>query len=187
MEKIIIEAKNAGERIDRFLAKEFFLYSRADIIKRIKKGDVLVNNKPIKPSYTLEEDNAIMLADFSREEEDKSLKPNKNIPLEVIFENEDMAVINKQAGLQVHPSFNEKTNTLVNALLARYPEIVNVHDDSVGAEMRPGIVHRLDRDTSGIMVIALNMEAFNALKDNFKNRRVEKTYLALAKGIFTQK
>ena len=187
MEKIIIEAKNAGERIDRFLAREFFLYSRADIVKRIKKGEALVNNKAIKPSYILEEDNAVLLENFSREEEDKTLKPNKNILLNIIFENEDMIVINKQSGLQVHPSFKEKTNTLVNALLARYPEIINVHDASVDAELRPGIVHRLDRDTSGIMVIARNLEAFNALKDNFKNRRVKKTYLALAKGIFTNK
>lgn len=187
MEKIIIEQDGVGKRIDRFLAKEFFLYSRADIIKRIKKGDVLVNNKPIKPSYILEEGNAVMLENFSREEQDQSLVGNINIPLEIIFENDDMVVINKQAGLQVHPSFYEKKNTLVNALLSRYPQIINVHDGSVGSELRPGIVHRLDRDTSGVMVIALNMGAFNALKDNFKNRNVEKKYLAIAKGILREK
>ncbi|NTW26858.1 MAG: RluA family pseudouridine synthase [Candidatus Moranbacteria bacterium] len=187
MEKIIIEQKDAGLRIDRFLAKEFFLYSRANIIKRIKNGEVLVNNKPIKPSYILEENNAVMLKNFSREAEDQSLAGNTDIVLNVIFENEDMLVIDKQAGLQVHPSFNEKKNTLVNALISRYPEILNVHDGSVGAELRPGIVHRLDRDTSGLLVIARNMEAFNALKENFKNRHVEKEYLAIAEGKFKEK
>ncbi|EKE19731.1 MAG: hypothetical protein ACD_8C00118G0003 [uncultured bacterium] len=187
MEKIIITEKDAGERIDRFLAREFFLYSRADIIKRIKKGDVLVNNKEIKPSYSLEEGNAVMLENFSREEEDKSLFVNNDILLEVVFENDDMVVINKQAGLQVHPSFNEKKDTLVNALLAKYPEILDVHDESVGAENRPGIVHRLDKDTSGLIVVARNGKAFNALKANFKNREVEKKYLAITKGIFKEK
>ena len=187
MEKIIVDQKNAGVRIDRFLAKEFFLYSRADIVKRIKKGEVLVNNKQIKPSYILEEDDAIMLENFSREEEDKSLIANNNIVLSILFENDDMIVINKQAGLQVHPSFNESKNTLVNALLVQNPEIIDVHDDSIGAQMRPGIVHRLDKDTSGVMVIARNREAFYALKENFKNRKVEKQYVAIAKGIFVEK
>ncbi|KKQ51715.1 MAG: Pseudouridine synthase [Parcubacteria group bacterium GW2011_GWD2_38_11] len=187
MKKIIVEQKNAGKRIDKFLAEEFFLYSRADIIKRIKKGEVLVNNKPIKPSYILEEENVIMLENFSREEQDHSLVGNIDIQLDIIFENDDIVVIDKQAGLQVHPSFSEKKNTLVNALLARYPQIVDVHDGSVGAELRPGIVHRLDRDTSGVMVIARNMEAFNALKDNFKSRNIEKKYLAIVKGILKEK
>ncbi|EKD58701.1 MAG: hypothetical protein ACD_56C00067G0003 [uncultured bacterium] len=187
MEKIVISAEDAGGRIDKFLAKEFFLYSRVDINKRIKRGEVLVNNKKIKPSYVLEEGNTVMLKDFSREEEDKSLFANKELALEVIFENEDMVVVNKEAGIQVHPSFNEKKNTLVNSLLAHYPEIINVHDGSVGAELRPGIVHRLDKDTSGVIVVARNMNAFNALKENFKNRNVEKQYLAIAKGIFKEK
>jgi len=187
MEKIIVDSKNAGTRIDRFLAKEFFLYSRASIIKKIKNGEVLVNNKPIKPSYILEEDNAVMLENFSREQEDQSLVGNINIPLDILFENEDMVVINKQAGLQVHPSFNEKKNTLVNALLSRYPEIIDVHDEGTDAQQRPGIVHRLDRDTSGLMVIARNKEAFFALKESFKDRKIEKKYLAIAKGIFQEK
>ena len=174
MEKMLIDQKSAGLRIDKFLAKEFFLYSRADIIKRIKNGEVLVDNKQIKPSYSLEEGNVVMLKNFSREEEDKSLFINNEIVLDVLFENENIVVINKPAGLQVHPSFNERKNTLVNALLGKYPEVVNVHDGSIGAELRPGIVHRLDRDTSGVMVIARNMEAFNALKENFKTRNVQK-------------
>jgi len=187
MKKIVIDQKNAGLRIDRFLAREFFLYSRVDITKRIKNGEVLVNNGKIKPSYNLEEADEILLENFSNEPQDKSLKPNFSIELNVIFENADIVVINKQAGLQVHPSFNEKANTLANALLAKYPEIVDVHDDSVGAEYRPGIVHRLDKYTSGVMVIARNMKAFIALKENFKNRHIQKQYIAIARGIFNEK
>lgn len=187
MEKIIIDQIGAGKRVDKFLVKEFFLYSRGEIIRRIKNEDVLVNNKAIKPSYVLEENDCVMLENFSREPEDKSLIANKDVFLDVLFENEDIVIINKQAGIQVHPSFNEKENTLVNGLLAKYPEIKNVHDDSIGSELRPGIVHRLDKDTSGVMVIARSQEAFFALKELFKNRAIEKQYLAIAKGIFTEK
>lgn len=187
METIIIEQEVAGVRIDKFLVKEFFLYTRGEIIRRIKKGDVLVNGKNIKPSYILEPGDAIVLENFSREQEDKSLIANNEIPLETIFENEDFIVINKNAGIQVHPSFNEKGSTLANALIARYPEIRNVHDESEDAQLRPGIIHRLDKDTSGVMIIARNMEAFFALKEAFKEREVEKTYLAITLGIFTQK
>ncbi len=187
MEKIIIEQDGAGKRIDKFLVKEFFLYSRGEIIRRIKSGSVLVGNKSVKPSYILEEGDCVMLKDFSKELENKSLQMNNDVRLNILFENEDIVVVDKQAGIQVHPSFNEKTNTLVNGLIALYPEIRNVHDDSEGAQMRPGIVHRLDKDTSGVMVVARNMEAFYALKELFKNRNAEKTYLAIAKGIFVEK
>jgi len=187
MEKIIIDQENSGLRIDRFLAREFFLYSRVDIAKRVKNGDVLVNNEKIKPSYKLEDGDIVLLTNFSKEPENKALKANFDIELDVIFENKDIIVINKQAGLQVHPSFNEKKDTLSNALLARYPEIVDVHDDSMGAEFRPGIVHRLDKDTSGVMVIARNLEAFSALKESFKNRSIQKQYIAIAEGVFNEK
>lgn len=187
MEKIIIEHKSAGMRMDRFLAKEFFLYSRGEIVRKIKEGLVLVGEKQEKPSYSLEEGDVLSLENFSREPEDKGLVPNSDIKLEVMFENENIIVINKQAGIQVHPSFNEKKNTLTNALVARYPEIAEVHDESDGAELRPGVVHRLDKDTSGVMVIARNSETFEKLKELFKNRNIEKQYLAIAKGKFKDK
>ena len=187
MEKIIIEQESAGKRIDKFLVREFFLYSRGEIIRKIKKGDVLVNKKIIKPSYILEEGDYIMLENFSREQEDNSLVANSEMVLDVIFENEDIIVINKQEGIQVHPSFNEKTNTLVNAIFSRYPEIASVHDASDDAEMRPGVVHRLDKDTSGVMVIARNLRAFSALKEKFKERLIEKQYLAITEGTFKEK
>ena len=174
-------------RIDKFLVKEFFLYSRGEIIRRIKNGNVKVNEKIVKPSYILEVRDNIILENFSRVPENKSLISNNALSLDVVFENENIIVINKQAGVQVHPSFNEKTNTVVNALLAKYPEIKNVHDESDGAELRPGVVHRLDKDTTGIMVIARNMAALVALKAIFKNRKIEKQYLAIVEGIMKEK
>ena len=187
MEKIVITSEHVGQRLDRFLAKEFFLYSRGEIIKKIKKVEVLVDDKKVKPSHILEEANVISLENFSREKEDVKLIGNSNIPLDVIFENKDMIVLNKQAGLQVHPSSKEKINTLTNALLARYPEIVNVYDGGADAELRPGIVHRLDKDTTGVIVVARNPESFQELKKAFKDRQIEKVYLAVTKGIFKEK
>lgn len=187
MEKIIIEKQSAGMRIDKFLAKEFFLYSRGEIVRRMKEGKVLINGKRIKPSYILEEDDTLELEDFSREPQEKAIPENKNIEIETIFENEKLLAVNKKAGIQVHPSFNERKNTLVNGLIAKYPELKYIHDEGDDGWMRPGIVHRLDKDTSGVIVIAKDIETFHKLKELFKNRNIQKTYLALAKGIFSEK
>lgn len=187
MEKIIVDAKNAGQRVDKFLKKEFFLYTRGEIIRRIKKGDVNVNEKVVKPSYILEEEDVLTLNDFDHEVKEEGLEANSEVELNILFENEYFLVVDKPAGLQVHPGFKNEKNTLVNGLLAKYPEIANVHDDSEGSELRPGIVHRLDRDTSGVMVIARTMETFAALKGLFKSREVEKKYLAIVEETFATK
>ncbi len=187
MEKITIQKEDAGKRIDKFLAEEFFLYSRGEIIRKIKKGEVGVNSKNIKPSYMLEEGDSVMLENFSQSGSEKKLVANEKIPLEILFKDENIIVVNKQAGLQVHPSANEKMNTLSNALVAHFPEIAGVHDDSQGAQLRPGIVHRLDKDTSGVMVIARNQMAFAELKKLFASHQVEKNYVALCEGIFEKK
>lgn len=186
MKDIIITKKQASERIDKFLAKEFFSYSRGEIIKKIKNGEVLVNAKKIKPSYTLAVGDIIKIKNFSKEKND-TLIANKKIPLQILFKNKNIIVINKQAGFQVHPSHNEKTNTIVNALINKFPEIMDVQDDSIGGNLRPGIVHRLDKDTSGVMVIARNKKAFDELKKKFKDRSIEKTYLAICEGTFDEK
>jgi 23S rRNA pseudouridine1911/1915/1917 synthase len=195
VEKIIIKKEQARMRIDKFLSMEFFLsrktvsrdkYSRGEIIKKIKDGEVLVNAKKIKPSYTLADGDEIKLKNFSKEKNNKIVANNK-IPLQILFKNKNIIVINKQAGIQVHPSHNEKQNTLVNALINHFPEIINVHDDSIDGNLRPGIVHRLDKDTSGVMVIARNKKTFEELKKHFKDRMIEKKYIAICQGIFTEK
>lgn len=113
-------------------------------------------------------------------EEFKQLKlePDKNIPLNVVYEDEDVVVLNKQAGISVHPSINEPSGTIANALIAKYPEIQGVGDDPV----RPGIVHRLDKDTSGLLVVAKNQKAFEFLKKEWQEKKVVKKYIALICG-----
>ncbi|MEI7621665.1 MAG: RluA family pseudouridine synthase [Candidatus Moraniibacteriota bacterium] len=185
MEKIIITAEHVGKRIDKFLAEEFFLYSRGEVVEKIKAGSVLLGGKKIKPSYKLEEGDEIKLKDFNGEQ--KKLSPNNKIKLVLIFENENFLVINKPAGLQVHPTDCKQTDTLTNALLAQYPAIENVHDDSKDGYLRPGIVHRLDKDTSGVMVIAKNQATFDALKNIFKNRLITKKYLTIVEGVLENK
>ena len=106
------------------------------------------------------------------------LEPDSGIPLDVIYEDKDIIVLNKQAGISVHPSVNEPWGTLANALIARYPEIKNVGEDP----LRPGIVHRLDKDTSGLLVVSKNQKTFEFLKKEWQEGRVIKKYLALIWG-----
>ncbi len=101
-----------------------------------------------------------------------------HIPLDIVYEDKDVVVLNKQAGISVHPSINEPRGTLANALIAKYPEIKNVGDDPI----RPGIVHRLDKDTSGLLVVAKNQAAFEFLKKEWQEGKVVKKYLALVWG-----
>jgi len=185
MNKITIEKEQAGKRIDKFLAEEFFFYTRGEIIKKIKSGQVLINGQKIKPSYILKENNVVTAIKFEKTE--KKLIPNKKVNFNIIFKDKNIIIINKPAGLKVHPSNFAETETLVNELLAKFPEIENVDDKSPGSELRPGIVHRLDKDTSGVMVIARNQETFDELKKLFKNKLIEKKYVAVCEGIFNKK
>ena len=138
MNKIIIKKEQAGIRIDKFLKVEFFLprkttsrgeYSRGEIITKIKNGEVAVNSKKVKPSYILKEKDVLQIKNFSESKESK-LIPNNEIKLKIIFEDENVIAINKPAGIQVHPSHNEKTKTIANALIKYFPKIQNVHDES---------------------------------------------------------
>ncbi|HPN54892.1 MAG TPA: RluA family pseudouridine synthase [Candidatus Moranbacteria bacterium] len=195
MKKIIIENNQANERIDKFLKTEFFSsrkamprdkYSRGEIIKKIKEGEVTVNSKKTRPSYILKEGDVLRLENFSKKKENK-LVANDKIKLQIIFENENIIVINKPAGLMVHPNHNEKTGTLANALIKYFPKIKNVHDESKDAFLRPGIVHRLDKDTSGVLVVAKNKKTLVKLKKLFQDRKVTKKYMAVCEGIFEKK
>ncbi|MCX6763719.1 MAG: RluA family pseudouridine synthase [Candidatus Moranbacteria bacterium] len=175
----IIFNKDIKTRIDKFLAEEFFSHTRGEIIRNIKSGKILVNEKKVKPSYILKKDDEIssqLTVHSSR------LIANKNIKLNIIYKDKNIIAINKPAGISVHPvSFKDK-DTLVNGLLAKFLEIKSTNDGSLGSELRPGIVHRLDKDTSGVMVIARNQKAFDELKNLFKNHKVSKKYVALVYG-----
>lgn len=176
---IKVEQNNIGIRIDKFLAQEFFSLSRGEIIRNIKEGKILVNKEIIKPSYHLKENDEIKSnISFEREE----VTPNNEIKLNIIYNDENIIVVNKPAGIQVHPDSNERKNTLANALISKFPEIKDVHDEALGSYLRPGIVHRLDKDTSGIMIVARNQKTFNELKEMFQKGKINKKYVALLYG-----
>ncbi len=184
MQKIIISEEDARQRIDKFLSNGIFFdekITRNEIVEKIKEEKILVNGRKIKPSYFLKKDDEINV-DFKWEEK-KSLKKNNQIKIPIIYQDENIIVVDKPAGVQVHPDSHEKEKTIVNYLLTDFPEIESVHDDSVGAEMRPGIVHRLDKDTSGVMLITRNEKAFLELKRQFQAREIVKKYQAIVYGV----
>ncbi len=179
MKTVNITEENSGERIDKFLVKELFLnekISRGEIIRLINNGKVLVNRKEIKPSYILKENDKLDV--FENIKKENELRSNENIKLEIIFEDENIIVVDKPAGISVHEVDFEKNDALVNGLLKKFPEIRSVGEDL----LRPGIVHRLDKETSGLVVIARNQKTFLTLKEKFKNRKIEKKYLAVVWG-----
>ena len=177
---IVIDEKNEGSRIDKFLAKEFFSYSRREIAHFIKDGSITINTQRVKPSYSLKAGDGIAV---NLPEKSEELFRNDEIDLDVLYGDVNIIVVNKPAGIQVHPSHTEQKRTLVNALVARFGEIIAVGDGGGTAAVRPGVVHRLDKDTSGVMVFARNQESFDALKAAFKSRQVSKKYLAITYGV----
>jgi len=177
MKKIFqIEKDSAKQRLDKFLTKHYPDYSRAYLQKAIKAGAVLVNKEIKKPSYLLKEKDKIEAVVLPPEK--ISLKPDPSIKFKIIYEDKNVIVIDKPAGLTVHPSATQKTGTLINGLLTRYPRLAEVGEDPT----RPGLVHRLDKDTSGLMIIAKNNSAFDWLKKQFQERKVVKKYIALIVG-----
>jgi 23S rRNA pseudouridine1911/1915/1917 synthase len=172
-----IEVTESTVRLDKFLAQHYPEISRSYIQKLIEQGCVLVDKQKAKVSQKLDAGDKISITIPPL---DSPSLVAEEMPLDVVYEDVDIIVINKAAGLTVHPSPGHTNHTLVNALLARYPELANF-----GASLRPGIVHRLDKDTSGLMIIAKNSAAQQNLINQFKNHKVSKGYLALVKGKVT--
>ncbi|MFH1536846.1 MAG: RluA family pseudouridine synthase [Patescibacteria group bacterium] len=184
-EKIIISESDENIRLDKFLVQHFSDLSRSQIQKLIQQEKVLVNQKPANKKYLLKINDNITINFIKQEIEIKKpdLSPNKNITLDIVFEDENYLVLNKPANLIVHPSVSHSEgDTLINALIHYYPEITEVGED----ELRPGIVHRLDKEVSGLMVIAKTQAAFLDLKDQFQDRKIYKEYIALVHGIPTK-
>jgi len=167
-----IGSEHAGSRLDVYLASQFEGWSRARLQRLIENEDVLVNGKAAKPSYKLREHDEIEVeliappADFFAPE---------NIPIEIVYEDETLAVVNKPAGLVVHPASGTPSGTLANALAYHFQQLPD-------RGVRPGIVHRLDRDTSGLLVVAKTEAALENLSDQFRDRTVFKSYVALVHG-----
>ena len=164
-----------GIRIDKALSKLNTDISRAMVQKLIDDGKVLVNGKKQRSSYKLQSDDEIEI------EIDEPKETNliaEDIPLDVIYEDNDILVVNKQKGLVVHPGNGNPSGTLVNAILSYCKDSLS----GIGGEMRPGIVHRIDKDTSGLLIVAKNDKSHINLSEQIKNHEVKKTYIALVRG-----
>jgi 23S rRNA pseudouridine1911/1915/1917 synthase len=168
-----IEAEDQDKRLDAFLAGQIENWSRTRLQKLIDGGDVLVNQKTAKSSYKLQEGDEIEVELVALPVE--SFAP-ENIPLEIIFEDDELAVINKPAGMVVHPGAGISSGTLANAIAYHF----NLETDA--SNNRVGIVHRLDKDTSGLIVVAKTETAHENLSEQFQEREVFKSYLALVHG-----
>ena len=189
--KIKIKPSQANQRIDKFLAGFYAEKSRASWQKRIKNKEVLVNNKTVKPDYVLKEGDEVEILKTSPSPSLKRRGENK-IPLapfakggineipdiEIIYEDDDVIVLNKPAGVLSQNAESSRSPSVSDFLVKYCPEIENVGED----EGRFGVVHRLDKDTSGVIITAKNNQAFEFLKDQFKNRKTQKIYVALVYG-----
>jgi 23S rRNA pseudouridine1911/1915/1917 synthase len=171
--------KRGEERLDRFLAGRMDDASRSQIRRWIDQGQVTVNGQSAKASRRLQTGDIVSVT--LPTDEPEGLRP-WHTPLSILYEDADCAVVDKPAGMVVHPATSHRQDTLVNALLARYPEMAAMIGPDAGAGRRPGIVHRLDKDTSGLMVVARHEEARSALQRQFRARTVEKVYVALLHG-----
>ena len=173
MKVVKINVKENLDRLDKYLSKELNI-SRAQVAKMIEEDCVLVNGETPKASYKVKLDDVIEAEEYV---EVTDLVAT-DIPVDIVYEDEDLIVINKQSGLTVHPGGGNVTETLVNALLFHQKKLSDID------EMRPGIVHRLDKDTSGLMLVAKNNKTHAILSENFKDKTIKRQYIALLNGVF---
>lgn len=180
---ISVANTEAGERLDLFLVKKMAGISRNFIVREIKNGHVKVNDKIVKASYILKTDDEIEL-DFDKSSIESPIPTGEDIKLNIVYEDNNVIVINKPSDLVVHPGTGNRSKTLVNALIKHYPKIKDaVYDqNNIISTQRPGIVHRLDKDTSGLIVAAKNIKALKFLSREVKNRKFNKIYWALCFG-----
>ena len=179
MYSVVVAEEDAEQRIDKYLADYFVEFTRSYIQKLIKTDHIIVNGKPIKASYIIREDDVISITE--PEAEPSPLTP-EDIPLDIVFEDDDIIAVNKPPFMPTHPAVGHRTGTLVNALLWHLPDL----PDSSAPE-RPGIVHRLDMNTSGIILVAKTRTALNYLNQQFQDRLIHKKYWALSLGKINDK
>lgn len=173
-----VNGPEADERLDKVVTDRLGTLSRVKVQQLIKDGLVTVNGRPGKASQRLERTQIVAVQVVDLAADDNASVVPESLPLDVIYEDADLAAINKPAGMVVHPAVGHTRGTLVNAILARWPQVARV-----GGENRAGIVHRLDKDTSGVILIAKTEPARLYLMEQFAARRVRKRYLALVDGI----
>lgn len=171
----IIPDELMGMRIDQALAKMFPEYSRGQLTKWLKAGDVLVNGQLLKPKESIQGGEKVTIGTELQVQDESWLA--ETIALDIIYEDDDVIIINKPAGMVVHPGAGNHQGTLVNALLAHAPQLANIP--------RAGIVHRIDKATTGLLMIAKTLTAHNSLVSQLQARSVKREYLAVACGVFT--
>lgn len=175
MIRTVVVTTETDDRLDSFLCEMFENISRSKFQKMIKSGEVLVNGKTQKASYKVSFKDKI---EFEEKEDEQIVIEPQNIPINIVYEDENMLVVNKPSGMLTHPTMIETKDTLVNTLLYHYGEKLS----DLNGEFRRGILHRLDRNTSGLLMIAKNNKTHEYLAQEIKNHNVEKKYLAVVKG-----
>jgi len=174
-----VPIEKSGTRLDHFLSGELPLLSRSRIQNLIKSGHALLNGRPAKTGAKIKSGDRV---EFNEPPVVPDTNQPEEIPLAILFEDDDIVVVNKSVGMVVHPAAGNREHTLVNALLYHCKTL-----SGIGGEQRPGIVHRLDKDTSGCLVVAKNDAAHQHLSRQFSGRSVSKIYLAIVSGIFKKK
>jgi 23S rRNA pseudouridine1911/1915/1917 synthase len=172
----IVESIAAAVRLDRYLADRLPEHSRSRLQRAIEEGEVLVNGRPAKPSHKLEAGDIVTCAKLRETPPDENLTP-EDIPLDIVYEDEFMMVINKPAGMVVHPAAGNRQGTLVNALLGRGGAL-----SEAAGSFRPGIVHRLDKDTAGLMLVAKTDATHAKLARMIQERKVSRKYECIVVG-----
>ena len=177
MKKLVVNEQNAGIRIDAYIANEMEELSRMAVKRLVEENQIKLNGKIVtKISYKVQKDDEIEVNIPEIKQVDLKAQ---DIPVEVVYEDSDIIVVNKPKGLVVHPANGNWDGTLVNAIMSICKDSLS----GIGGEIRPGIVHRLDKDTSGLLIIAKNDKAHIQMSEQIKNREVKKIYYALVRGI----
>ena len=173
MQIFVVEEEDKGTRLDQYLVKQLDL-TRTRVQNLIKENNIKVNNEKTKVAYKIEPNDSVRV--YIPEVVEKDIEA-EDIKLDIVYQDGDIAIINKYSGMVVHPAHGHYSGTLVNAILFQIKDL-----SGINGEMRPGIVHRLDKDTSGLIIVAKNDKAHTKLTEMFKNKEIKKTYLAIVKG-----
>lgn len=179
MKEYIVSQEEKGKRLDTYIPSVDTDITRTSAQRLIEDGNILVNGKNAKVSYKIQENDKISVE--IPEPKQIELKA-QNIPIEIIYEDSDIIVVNKPKGMVVHPANGNSDGTLVNAIMAICKDSLS----GIGGEIRPGIVHRIDKDTSGLLIVAKNDNAHVKMSEQIKNHEVKKTYIALVRGVFKE-
>lgn len=179
MKKLVVNSEQSGMRLDAYIASELKELSRTTVRRLVEEENIKVNNNNSKVSYKVKENDVIEINEPDAKVVDLKAQ---DIPVEVVYEDKDIIVVNKPKGLVVHPANGNWDGTLVNAIMAICKDSLS----GIGGEIRPGIVHRLDKDTSGLLIVAKNDIAHLNLSNQIKDRKVKKIYYALVRGVVSE-